>query len=250
MDMLQTGEIDKVNTAFAQWFEASDDPGKEVINFLLSEGNSTEEKNVLQYLLGSHTAMGTIKNLDLSVVKQLGLAAPEHAELWESVLHTVSVTSTEARAELLSSLPIITNEKIISASLMAIKPDFLAPAERSQLLSEISTYAESDNEDVRSAAVLSLGQWSAQDYAYVVEDMLANGTEQEKIAALMTAGNGKLWSVQIQHESLLALSDESASTEIRMNAFMALSNRALDDESYAHVHRFYEQHILPLKPEP
>jgi len=137
-----------------------------------------------------------------------------------------------------------------TASLLAMKPDFLAPSERSQLLSEMSTYTESESEDVRSAAILSLGQWSAEGYAYVVEDMLANGTNQERNAALLSAGSGKFWSEQIQHETLSALNDESTPEELRMNAFMALSNRALDDQSYADVHRFYEQHIRPLEPQP
>lgn len=90
----------------------------------------------------------------------------------------------------------------------------------------------------------------AQGYAYVVEDMLANGTEQEKNAALLIASSGKFWSEQIQHETVSMLNDESVPEELRMNAFYALSNRSLDDQSYAAVHQFYEQYILPLQTRP
>jgi len=248
--MFESGEMDAVNAAFAEWFESSEDPGKEAIDFLLSEENSSEDKQMLEFLLASSTAMGTIEGLDQSIINQLGHATPENAEFWEDILNSVSVSSSSARTQLLNTLPNITDEKLVSASLLAMKSDFVTPLERTQFLTELSIYTESESEEVKSAAIMSLGQWSAEGYNYVVEDMLANGTEIEKNAALIATSSGKFWSEQIHHQTVSMLSDQSVPEELRMNAFLALSNRPLDDQSYAEVQKFYEQYILPMESQP
>jgi len=246
-EMIETGQIDLISASFANWFDSSENPGKDIIDYLLSDEVDDDKKHVMEYLIASNSAMQTIDGLDLSLVRQLAIATTDSSEEWENILNIVSISSSEARTELLTALPNVTSDKLVSNSLLAIKPDFVSPTERSQLLNDISVYTESDSEEVRSAAIMSLGQWSAQGYSYIVEDMLTNGTIEQKNAAIISASSGNIWSEQIANQTLATLNDANMPDDIRKNAFFALSNHPLDDYEYEQVHKYYAKHILPLR---
>lgn len=246
MGMLNTAEFDSVAALFSAWVANSDDPGQAIIDFLLSE-NDENQKEVLEYLVASGTALGTLEGLSESIIKELSIADPADYEKWRSMVNMVAINSSESRSELLSTLPNIADDKIVATALIAIRPGILPPAERAQLLSDISVYTQSESEEVRAAALVSLGQWSAHDYTHIVEGMLSDGSPQDRQAALFAVGGGQLWSEQIKSNTMTILNDESVDLDMRIDAFTALTRHALDPQSYADFYRFYEQHILPLE---
>jgi len=246
IDMLDTDEFDLVAANFDAWMENSENPGKDIIDFLTSNNND-EEKHVLEYLVAKAGAMGSYDGLAESFVEQLQFASDSNYEQWENILLLVNIDTAQARTALFDTLPNISNDAVVSASLMAVQPKLIPPTDRTQFLSDLSVYADSGSEEVRSAAIMSLGQWSAHDYTYVVEGSLANGSEQERRAALFAINGGRIWSDDIQYQAMTMMNDESIPLDMRTDAFNALSYHSLNEADYAEFYNFYEEHILPLQ---
>jgi len=243
MGMLETGELDSLEANLQAMINGSENPGKDIMDFLTSD-SSDEEKHVLEYLISKGSAMGTVEGLDASMIKQLALASESDYQQWEELMSLLVIDSAEARDELFSALPNISSERIVSSSIDAIRPQLIPPADRAQLLSNLSAYADSDSDEVKSAAILALGQWSAHDYSYILEGALASDNVEQQGAALMAITEGQLWSDDIEFHAKSIMNNESLPVETRMQAFNALSYRSLNEADYADFYRFYEEYAL------
>jgi len=244
MEMFETGELDAVVDNFDNWVANSDNPGKDIFDFLASSADD-DEKHVLEWLFARNAAMGVNDGMAESIVRELAIASASDYEQWAFILSMANINTANARNELFNSLPSIPDDTVVAASLKAIQPAFVPPDERTQLLSNMSDYGANSSEEVKAAAIESLGKWSAHDYTYMVEDALANGSDKEKTSAMYAVADGTLRSDDIKFQLIAMINNEQASFEMRMNAFASLSNFSLNGQEYAQFYRFYELNVLP-----
>lgn len=244
IEMINTGEIDSVVSDFEMWLTLSENPGKDVFDFLNAPGDDNE-KHVLEWLISRGGALGTNHGLPESVVRELATASEADYGQWQEILGLIRIDTTVATNELFQTLTGISDPSLVATSLDAVQPTMLPPEQRSQVLSSLAFYAENDNDDVSSAAITALGSWAATDYIYLVESALTNGSDQVKRAALFAAADGTLRSTTLKHQMLSMLDDQSLPPRTRLDVFSALSYYSLNEEEYGDLYRFYESHVVP-----
>lgn len=238
-----TAEFQQVVAKFDEWITDSETPAIDIVSYLQAN-NEMEQKHVLEYLISSKQ----YPDLSSDIVSQLGNIPENDIEDWVSLLQLVPIDTDRARNEMIDTLPSLENSNLIAASIDSITPSLVPPADRDKVLSNISTYVNSDDESVRSAALSMLGAWSATDYAYLFEDALASGDENRIILALRAAGNGSFSSNEMHSQKIHILSDESASLQLRQEAFNSLSDSQLTEEEYWIFYEFYNRYIKPVQP--
>lgn len=244
MNAFETGELNTVIDNFDTWLEQSQSPAKAIFEFL-SSGTDDQEKAVLEWLVARDGAVSRNGILADSIVHELAEANDADYDQWAFVLGISNINTTSARKALFGVLPGIDDEDVVAASLTAIQPALLPPDERVHVLSELAVYAESNSETIKSAALMTLGNWSANDYIHIVEESLINGSEHEKVSALYAVADGTLRSDDIRYQLFSMLNDESESIDLRLHAYASLSHFSLDAQEYAQFYAFYESYVLP-----
>jgi len=243
-EMIESGEIDSVLLLAEKWFENSANPAREMFELLTSDTDDNT-KAVLEYLLIS----GRFNGVTEKILNEMSLANESEHDGWGKLMEMASIRSSEERDAMFTVLPILTSESLVSATLNAIQPNLLPAAERTQLLDGISPYVNSENEDIKSAAMIALGNFGAHDYSYVIEEALMSGTEKVKLSAMYAASIGGMRTDTIKNQMSQIMQDESASFNLRAEAFNGLNAFNLDEHEYNLYYDFYRENILPLEQE-
>jgi len=134
LETLDSSEMKSLELNFKSWLDNNENSAETIIEFLAS-GNTDEEKQVLEYLIAAGTAMGSYDGLAESLIKQLSQATEAEYPQWEQIMGVLTIDSTAARDELFKTLPALTEDAIVSASLKAVRPALILPEERAEDLS-------------------------------------------------------------------------------------------------------------------
>jgi len=244
IDMTETASIDSVMQKFSEWIKNSPNPAAEIFDVLMSDID-VETRGVLEHLI----LTGEYEGLTESILNEMALASETEYAGWEMIMGLTSINSTDERDTMLSVLPSLTDESLVSAALHAVRPQLLPAEERMQFVNDLSPYANSENEGIKSAAIITLGHFSAHDYSYVIEDALVSGTEEIKRSAIYAASFGGMRTDTIKNQISAIMLDESASIELRAEAFDGLNSFNLNEKEYNLYYEFYRNHILPLERE-
>jgi len=94
-----------------------------------------------------------------------------------------------------------------------------------------------------------LGNFSAHDYAYMIDDALGSENEAIKSSAIFAASAGGMRSDNIKNQINMIMQDESASIQLRSEAFFGLNSFYLDENEYNLYYEFYRQNIQPMEQE-
>jgi len=248
-DMINGGITDPAMTnnaglALAHWFENSSNPAREILEFFISDVNESS-KLALEYLVATGEYDGLTENI---LNEMISASEAEH----EGLIRMIEMTSINSSAErnmMLSILPSLTNDSLVGSSLLAVQPQLLPAQERSQFLSDISSYVNSESEEVKSAAMVVLGNFSGKDYSYLFEDALATGTDHLKSIAMHAASTGGIQTDTIKNQMSTIMQDETASLTLRADAFNGLHSFNLNEHEYNLIYQFYQENILPLEQE-
>ena len=243
ISVVESGEnIQPLIDRLIEVIKASDNPGQMVFNYLNSDVDDNT-KHVLEWLIASQP----IDKLSESIVNQLIVADESEYSNWENILNMVPISSSIARDNLMSTLPLITNEQLVATAINAIQPSIVSPDERAQFLSEVVSYTNSENNDIQAASIETLSRWAAHDYAYVIVDALQNGSFETKKNALYSISDGSIHSDGIKQSMLSILNDENQPLELRVDTFNALTFYPLNEQEYSLYYNFYTVNILPLE---
>jgi len=243
-DMINRDSADHAMLKVTKWFENSTNPAREILNLRMSAIND-DTKLALEYFL----ALGEHEGLTENILNEMSFASEAEHDEWEKMLQMTAIESSRERDAMLSVLPSLTNESLVSATLRAVQPQVLPPEERARFLDGVSPYANSENEDVRSAAMIALANFSGHDYSHVIEDALSSGTDQLKSSAIYAASDGGIRTEAIKNQISMIMQDESASSTLRTQAFHGLRSFNLNQQEYNLFYKFYRENILPTEQE-
>jgi len=244
IDMINTSAFELTAQQVSKLLQNSANPAIDIFNLLNSDIND-ETKGVLEYIL----VTGEHEGLTENILNEMMLASEADSNGWEIIMSLTTINSTDEREAMLTVLPSLTDESLVSATLSAVQPQLLPTEERSQFINDLSPYANNESEKIKSAAIIALGNFSAHDYSYVIEDALATGSEEVKRSAIYAASVGGMKNDIIKDQMSSIMQDESASFELRAEAFNGLNSFNLDENEYNTYYEFYRDHILPLEEE-
>jgi len=249
IDMIISGDadqflIDKSMDQLAMWFESSPNPARDIFDLLTSDAPD-DNKSSLSYLV----ANGQYEGLTENILNEMAVANEAEQEGWGEIVGLISIDSSYERELMLDTLPNLSNESLVSATLHAVQPHVLPIEERSQFLGAIAPYANSESEQVRASAMIALANFSAHDYSYMIEDALSSDSEQMKGTAIYAASVGGIRTDTIKNQISAILQDETASVGLRTDAFDALRSFNLDEQEYSIYYEFYRDNILPSEKE-
>jgi len=242
IDMIDTPAFELTAQQVSKWLQNSPNAAIDIFNLFNSDIDD-EMKGVLEYIL----VTGEHEGLTENILNEMMLAGQADIAGWETIMSLTSISSTDEREAMLTVLPSITDESLVSATLNAVQPQLLPTEERIQFINDLSPYANNDNEEIKSAAIIALGNFSAHDYSYVIEDALATGSEEVKRSAIYAASVGGMRTDIIKNQMNSIMQDESASLELRADAFNGLNSFNLDENEYNSYYEFYREYILPLE---
>jgi len=234
MRLANTTEFEVAVQSFKEWLGASEYPATDIYAYLNSN-RQNDQKEVLEFLISSEFHPGLAED----IVSQLAFATDEEAEGWADMLRLVPVETDEAREKLLEVLPLIENPALASTSLQSITPSLISPEERAIVLSNVAQYAHHSDEQISSAALHSLSNWSATGYSHLFEDVLVYGSEQNKIHVLRAVSQNNFATDEIMGKMLDIFNDDTASTELKQQSFNSLSNFQLNEEQYWKYYNYY-----------
>lgn len=242
MDSYGSPQFIEASAKFGEWLASSEHPARDIRLYVSSSAHD-DQKYLLEYLISAKYHAG----LDLDIVRELSSAPESQVEEWESILKLVPISSTEGRDALMNVLPSLDNSALVAASISAVGPRLISPAERDTLLSRLSTYAYSDDETVRTAALGTLGSWSATDYSYVFEEALS---DDDKIPSVLSAVNsGTFITPSMQSQLFTILRDSSKPMHVRRAVFGTLAHAQLSEEEYWQYYEFSKNHVESVSPQ-
>jgi len=227
---------------FKAWMETSANPAKDILEYL-SSGIDDNAKYTMQFLI----AFGGDQHLSENFISELAIAGESDYENFTEIMSVMDVSTTETRNNLMEVLPTLSSPELVSNSIRSMRPSIVPGTERTDFLSDVALYANSENEEVRSAAIESIGSWAAHDYSHLIANELSQGTEKTKHAAIMAAGSANMYSNDIKNGLSNILLDENAPIQHRIDAFGVLSGFPLTNAEYDQQYDFYREHILPLE---
>lgn len=241
VDLYGTSEFEQASAKFGDWLASSEYPARDILSYLSSNAGD-DQKYLLEYLVSAKYHAG----LDLDIVNELGSAQESDVQEWASILQLVPITSSEGRDALIDVLPSLGNKDLVAASISAVTPSLISPIERDTLLSSLSTYADSDDATVRTAALGTLGSWSATDYSYIFEEALVSDDDDRIQSVLSAVKSGSFITPPMQSQLFSILGDSAKPMHLRHAVFDTLAHAQLSEEEYWQYYDFSENQVEPV----
>lgn len=242
IDTLMTSQGDQRLTEFNEWVNSVENPAKQILEYMNSDLDE-DSLHVLQYMV----AMSGSEILVEDIVNQMTTASESDYAAWEQIMNVTTVSTKSARDSLLETLPAISDPSLVSASIRAIQPGMIPVGDRTQVLSQMATYATTGDEQVRVAAIESMGYWAAHDYTHIIASELSQGTEATKGAAIQAAGSANMLTGDIKIGLTQITQDSDAPISLRLDAYSVLTRFPMSDNEYEQQYQFYLEYVKPLE---
>ena len=160
---------------------------------------------------------------------------------WLSLLRDTGVHTSESRDILFNIIPTLIQPNSVRDAILAITPQIVPANERLAVVNQLDTYLHHSDELVRSAAIESISKWADNSQATLIEQALTDSSDQVRYAAISAAYSSGVRSNYIETILVQLMNNSNEDLQMRIHAYNALSNYALDGQNYEQFYQFHLQ---------
>lgn len=188
--------------------------------------------------------LATSGNLEIEshAIQQLTSEQVTNRKDWSALLRNTGIHTTEGRNIMLDQLQNFSDTETISDTLLAIIPQVTGAGEKQKIIDQLSSYVNHHDENVRSAAVVSVTRWADSNQSYILEQAITDTSEKVRQAAVSAAFTSSIKSEAIKTMLLDIMQDDNENWSLRVDAHNALSAYSLLDQEHAEFFRFHQKH--------
>ena len=141
---------------------------------------------------------------------------------------------------MLQQLEAISQPEHVRSALLAFTPDIVPLKERNTVLNDLHTYTDHADENIRSAAIETIGKWGDSADANTIETALFDVSPKVRQTAIQTAFTSTIRSDGIKSTLLSIINNAEEDWHLRIEAHGALTGYTLDGNDYQNFYEFHQ----------
>ncbi len=196
-----------------------------------------DKEILLSMLIDSSMMLGN-NEIEIQAMKMIGSGNYDHDDGLYVLSKEIGVRTAQSRELLLNKLPSLSAPEQVHAVIESFVPQIVAAEEKQKLIAELTPYLNDPDDRVRGSTIKALGTWGGQEQVPTIVGGLQDHSGDIRHASAVTALRSSVRSDEIKFNLLDIMNNPSEETDIRQQAYYALSNYTLDGQDYEDYYSF------------